>query len=114
MAGSTATSYTAPQLSEEEMKEEIANLADEERADIQHDRTGKQAIKRESVEMLLTKRAEVQQALDTIASGKKQAYLHAMDACGYLFTTESEPLLFFRCEDYNSGVSLRKDTSNQH
>jgi hypothetical protein len=104
MANTTAISYTAPQFTEDDMRQEEEKLSQEERLEIENDVTGNQAIRRETAQTVSEGRAELQRAVDTIEIKDKQAYLEALEHCPGVVRVESDPILFLRCENYNAQV----------
>jgi hypothetical protein len=99
-----AISYTAPQFTEDDMRQEEESLSQEERLEIENDVTGKQAIRRETAQTVSQGIAELQRALDAININDKQAYLEALENCPDVVRAESDPIRFLRCENYNSQV----------
>jgi hypothetical protein len=102
-----AISYTAPQFTEDDMRQEEESLSQEERLEIQNDVTGKQAITRETAQTVSEGIAELRRALDAIHVNDKQAYLEALENCPSIVQVESDPIRFLRCENYNGQVGAR-------
>ena len=99
-----AISYTAPQFTEDDMRQEEESLSQEERLEIENDVTGNQAIRRETAQMVSEGMAELQRALDAIDINDNQAYLEALEHCPGIVRAESDPIRFLRCENYNGQV----------
>jgi hypothetical protein len=99
-----AISYTAPQFTEDDMRQEEESLSQEERLEIENDVTGKQAITRETAQTVSEGIADLRRALDAIHVNDKQAYLEALENCPGIVQVESDPIRFLRCENYNGQV----------
>lgn len=103
----TATfSYTAPQFSEDDLRDERAALSSAERFRVDGDRNGTFAILRETPEMIANAESAFAEALARIDDTKKAAYLEAVERCPAVVGTETDALRFLRCDDFDPEVSM--------
>lgn len=97
-------SFTAPLISPEDEKREQESLSPETRKEIQDQIYGREnnSIFEETSELLTEKLLQFHQALDKIPD--KRDYVDALRQAPFLVETESNPIKFLRCEQFNASV----------
>ena len=97
-------SFTAPQFTQKQQEAERKGLSEEERQRIEADAygTGKEIV--ETEELLKKSLAEFQEQLEAIPNHEKIDYEEALKRCPTLVETESAPIFFLRCEDFEAQV----------
>jgi hypothetical protein len=103
----TTVSITAPRFTDEQDREEEANLSPEERAQIKSDIYGtdeETSVVEESPEVRAQAIAEMQNELDQIPAHEKQDYMQALEVCPELVERETRSILFLRREGFHAKV----------
>lgn len=100
----TTVCYTAPSVTEEDVKKERLSLSEEDLAKIDGDLTGSEAMLRETPSMIERGLLEMQAALDAVPTEEKQSYERAQSECPQLVATETDPLIFLRSERFDAKV----------
>ncbi|KAL3915948.1 MAG: hypothetical protein SGARI_008072, partial [Bacillariaceae sp.] len=112
-------SFTAPHITPEEEQRERQNLTDEMKAELERDLYGGGGdsddatandivVEEEADEFLSEKLQEMEDELSRIPSNQLKDYTHAKKVCPELVTTESDPIKFLRCENYNAAAAAKR------
>ena len=97
-------SFTAPQFTQRQQEAERRGLSEEERQRIEDDAYGTGTEIVETEELLEKSLAEFQEQLEVISDHEKTDYEAALERCPNLVETESAPIRFLRCEDFEAKV----------
>lgn len=100
-------SFTTPQVTAEEEKEERAALTEEEKRKIHNDMHGEDNGLEETPEMLSGGALLLREALDAIAKEDKLDYLEAVERNPRLVELECDLIAFLRSENYNAWVNRK-------
>jgi hypothetical protein len=103
-----AFSFTAPQFSLEQLECEKASLSKDETYSIAYEKHGFNPILRETSEMRQRGLVQLEEALQCISD--KREYLRAFELAPELVRTESDPLRFLRCENYDAWAAALRLT----
>ena len=101
-------SFTAPRVTEREMKEEREALTAQEALELQLDVQGRKAITRETPEKLSKALKDLQEAMDCIKDPEKEDYLRALEVAPEVVDKESNPIWFVHCEDYDGTAAAHR------
>jgi hypothetical protein len=97
-------SFTAPLISPEDEKREQETLSAETRKEIQDQLYGRENPIEETPELITERLVQFNQALDKIPD--KRDYVDALRRAPSLVKTESNPIKFLRCEQFEASVSI--------
>lgn len=97
-------SFTAPLISPEDEKREQESLSPETRKEIQDQLYGRENPIEETIELITNSLIQLTQALDKIPD--KRDYVDALRRAPFLVETESSPIKFLRCEQFNASVGI--------
>ena len=95
----TTISFTALQFSFDDLQKEMKSLSKEEANSIALQRKGLNELFNETDEMRERALDQIEEALEGIED--KEDYLRALKQCPELVKTESDPILFLRCEEFD-------------
>jgi hypothetical protein len=101
-------SYTSPQISLGQLEGEKASLSEDEGYTIACEKHGWNPILRETPEMRQRGLAQFEEALQGVSD--KREYLRAIELAPELVRTESDPLRFLRCENYDAWAAALRLT----
>lgn len=96
--------YTAPTITEQQALEERQAVDDKERAVYEAQVLGTAAIRFETPVDVERGLVELEQALLELDEAEKASYQLALQLCPDLVATETAPLIFLRCEDFDAKV----------
>jgi hypothetical protein len=99
-------SVTSPRITEADERKERESMKPEEFAEIEEDVRGTGSVIKETDEMKVQAVLQLEEAIDMIPDNERIDYLRALELCPELVRTESESILFLRCENYNPWVSM--------
>ena len=99
-----AFSFSAPRFTDEDEARELAEMTEEERLEVQQDLYGTHVELEETDDLRETLLEEMQTCLDAIPDDDKRVYLEACQVCPRIVTSESAPIRFLRCENYQPEV----------
>ncbi len=88
----------------EDRKQHRTRLMSEERLEVQQDLYGTHVELEETDDLRETLLEEMQTCLDAIPDDDKRVYLEACQVCPRIVTSESAPIRFLRCENYQPEV----------
>lgn len=104
-----AFSFSAPRFTEEDEIRELAAMTDAEREEVRQDLYGTHPVLEEMDAFRETSLlGQMEQSLQAIPPLEKQVYLEACRICPDLVQTESPPIRFLRCENYQPEVRVRQ------
>mmetsp|Transcript_31625 Transcript_31625/g.57261 ORF Transcript_31625/g.57261 Transcript_31625/m.57261 type:complete len:323 (+) Transcript_31625:175-1143(+) len=95
-----AFSFSAPRFTDEDEARELAEMTEEERLEVQQDLYGTHVELEETNDLRERLLEEMQTCLDAIPDDDKRVYLEACQVCPRIVTSESAPIRFLRCENY--------------
>jgi hypothetical protein len=98
----SAFTFTAPIVTVEDERLELAALTDDERERLRKDVYGGEQLVTETEEMLQDGTRMLREALLAIPDEEKVAYLEALVIAPLLVERESDPVAFLRCEKYDA------------
>jgi hypothetical protein len=98
--------YSAPEMTPEEEREELEQLSTEERQQIKDDIYGR-GLFEETEEMWSAGRSQLKEALYLLPAQEKDAYLEALERCPDVVQTETDFIAFMRADEYCAEVSCR-------
>jgi hypothetical protein len=99
--------FTAPEVTEQQEKEEREALTDEERKKLHEDLYGGEQLVGETEELLQNGTRMLREALLAIPDEEKVAYLEALEIAPLLVERESDPAAFLRCEKYDAWAAAQ-------
>jgi hypothetical protein len=108
-------SFTAPLISPEDEKHEQESLSPETRKEIQdqlYGRENKAELIEETPERMTERLVQFNQALEKIPD--KRDYVDALQRAPSLVETESNPIKFLRCEQFDASVGIASRSSFCH
>jgi len=103
-------SYTAPQITEHDLQNEFVSMSEAQAHAAELEKRGLQAIRRETPEMWRKGLQDLQQALQDMPSREREDYARATQICPDLVQSESDPILFLRCENFNGKAAAMRLT----
>ena len=125
-----AFSFTAPHVTPEQEREEEASLSDEMRRKIHNDLYGFEQVQHPNPKEGRPGTADeslvgLYEAIEMLPMQQKKEYMEALKQAPKLVQTESDPIMFLRCENFNCEVrvfiqglcgpfSVHEDQSNSH
>ena len=104
----SAFTFTAPIVTVEDERLELAALTDDERERLRKDVYGGEQLVTETEEMLKNGTRILCEALLAIPDEEKAAYLEALEIAPLLVERESDPVAFLRCEKYDAVSAARR------
>jgi hypothetical protein len=104
----SAFTFTAPIVTVEDERLELAALTDDERERLRKDVYGGEQLVNETEEMLQNGTQLLRESLLAIPDEEKAAYLEALEIAPLLVERESDPVAFLRCENYDAGAAARR------
>jgi hypothetical protein len=96
--------YSAPEMSPEEEREELEQLSTEERQKIKDDMYGRGCFE-ESEEMWPSGSSQMKEALHMMPVEEKDAYIEALERCPDVVRVETDAIAFLRADEYCAEVS---------
>lgn len=99
-----AFSFSAPRFTDEDEARELMEMTEEERLEVQQDLYGTHVEMEETDDLREMLLEEMQTCLDAIPEDDKRVYLEACQVCPRVVSSESAPIRFLRCENYQPEV----------
>jgi hypothetical protein len=96
--------FSAPEMSLEEEREELEQLSNDERQKIKDHKYGSGCFK-ETEEMRSSGRSQLKEALVLLPAEEKDAYLEALERCPDVVRAETDFIAFIRADEYCAEVS---------
>lgn len=106
-----AFSFTAPHVTPEQEREEEASLSDEMRRKIHNDLYGFEQVQHPNPKEGRPGTADeslvgLYEAIEMLPMQQKKEYMEALKQAPNLVQTESDPIMFLRCENFNYEVRV--------
>lgn len=96
--------FSAPEMTPEEEKEELEQLSTEERQQIKDNIYGRRRFE-ETEEMWLLGHSQLKEALYLLPAEEKDAYLEALERCPNVVRVGTDFIAFMRADEYCAQVS---------
>jgi hypothetical protein len=104
----SAFTFTAPIVTGVQEREELESLTEDERQKLHNDLYGGEQLVPETEEMVENGVAMLRQALQDLPDAEKEVYLEALERAPLLVESESKPVAFLRCEEYDASAAARR------